>query len=87
MGRVLKPGGFAACELSNDPAPHRRGRVGRRARLAALLGRAPGGQDHAAWLGSYVDLDAVRAAAAEAGMSVEQTVGQSTEFCAVLLRR
>jgi SAM-dependent methyltransferase len=87
MGRVLRPGGFAAFELSNDPTPHRRGRVASRDRLAALLRRAPRGQRHQAWLGSYVDLDALRTAAAEAGMAVERTIGESTEFCAILLRR
>ena len=87
MGRVLRPGGFAAFELSNDPAPHRRGRVGKRARLAALLGRGPRGQDDAAWLGSSVDLTALRATATEAGLDVERIAGESTEFCAALLRR
>lgn len=87
MGRVLKPGGFAAFELSNDPEPHRRGRARGRDRLAARLGRAPTGQDHEAWLGSYVDLDALRTTAAEAGLTTERVAGESTEFCAVLLRR
>lgn len=87
MGRVLRPEGLAAFELSNDPEPHRRGRVARRDRLAALVRRAPRGHDHEAWLGSHVDLDAIRAAASDAGMVMERTVGESTEFCAVLLRR
>ena len=86
MGRVLRPGGLAAFELSNDPAPHRRGRVSRRDRIAGLLGRGPRGQDDQAWLGSYVDLAAIRAAAAEAGLEVERIAGEGTEFCAVLLR-
>ncbi len=87
MGRVLRPGGFAAFEFSNDPAPHRPGRVGVRARLAARLGRAPKGQDDEAWLGSYVELAALRAAAAQGDLEVTRVVGESTEFCAVLLRR
>ena len=87
MGRVLKPSGFAAFELSNDPAAHRRGRRGKRAWLAGAFGRAPRGQDHEAWLGSAVELDAIRSAAAEAGMAVERTAGEGTEFCGVLLRR
>jgi SAM-dependent methyltransferase len=87
MGRVLKSRGFAAFELSNDPRPHRGHRQGGRARLAALLHRAPRGQEHQAWLGSYVELDAIRSAASQAGMAVEQTVGEGTEFCGVLLRR
>lgn len=87
MGRVLKPGGFAAFELSNDPRPHRGHRQGPRARLAALLRQAPEEQDHDAWLGSHVELDPIRSAAAEAGMVVERTAGEGTEFCGVLLRR
>jgi SAM-dependent methyltransferase len=83
MGRVLKPGGFAAFELSNDPRPHRGSRKGW---LASLLRRAPRGQDHEAWLGSYVELDAINSAAAEAKMAVERTVGEGSEFCGVLLR-
>lgn len=87
MGRVLRPGGFAAFELSNDPEPHRGRRRAGPARLAALLRRAPSGQDHEAWLGSYVELDALRADAAAAGMTIERTAGEATEYCGVLLRR
>jgi SAM-dependent methyltransferase len=86
MGRVLKPGGFAAFELSNDPTAHRRAAVAKRGRLAALVGRAPRGQDHDAWLGTYVDLQAVREAASAAGMVVERIAGAGTEFCGILLR-
>jgi SAM-dependent methyltransferase len=87
MGRVLKAGGFAAFELSNDPESHRRGHAGARDRIAAFLKRAPRGQQHEAWLGSWVDLDSVRAVAAQTEMSLERTAGDGTEFCAVLLRR
>lgn len=87
MGRVLKPGGFAAFELSNDPTAHRSRRRGTRARLSALLHHAPQGQDHEAWLGSYVELDTVGAAATSVGMVMERAVGEGTEYCGVLLRR
>lgn len=87
MARVLKPGGFAAFELSNDPTPHTRGRVTWRGRLGALVGRAPKGGENENWLGSYVDLDALRSAAAAAGLTVDRIEGEGTEFCAVLLRR
>jgi SAM-dependent methyltransferase len=87
MGRVLKPGGFAAFELSNDPNPHRRTRSGPRDRLAALVGRRPRGGSHAAWLGSHVDLDELRTVAADSGLTVERIAGAGTEFCGVLLRR
>ena len=87
IGRVLRPGGFAAFEFSNDPARHHRHRVSARARVAARLGRRPRGEDHEAWLGSSVDLDAIRTVAAEIGVEIERIAGESTEFCAVLLRR
>lgn len=87
MGRVLKPGGFTAFELSNDPEPHRRGRVTLRGRMSAIVGRAPKGGENANWLGSYVDLDDVRSAAADGGLEVERIEGQATEYCAVLARR
>ena len=87
MGRVLRPGGFAAFELSNDPAPHRRRAPRPRARLAAALGRAPRAVTDRTWLGSSVDLDDLRRTARAAGLDVERVVGEGTEFCAVLLRR
>jgi SAM-dependent methyltransferase len=89
MGRVLRPGGWAAFQVSNDPRIHRRrtGREGLRIRLAALLGRGPRGQADPAWLGSAVDLEDVRRAAADGGMEVERTSGEGTQFCFVLARR
>jgi SAM-dependent methyltransferase len=87
MGRVLRPGGFAAFELSNDPEPHRRRRHGARLRLAAAVGRAPRAVKDRTWLGSSVDLGALRSVARESGLAVERIVGEGTEFCAVLLRR
>jgi methionine biosynthesis protein MetW len=87
MGRVLRPGGIAAFEFSNDPAPHRRRAAGARERLAAAAGRAPRGVTDDAWLGSYLDLGDLRRAAAGAGLDLERVSGEGTEFCAVLLRR
>lgn len=86
MGRVLRPGGWAAFQVSNDPSVHRPpGRV--RGLARALAGRGPRGQDHPAWLGSAVDLGALRAAAGEAGMDVERTAHEGTQYCVVLARR
>ena len=53
VGRVLRPGGWAALQVSDDPAIHR-ARPGLAPRVRALLGRAPRGQRHPAWLGSSV---------------------------------
>jgi SAM-dependent methyltransferase len=86
MGRVLRPGGWAAFQVSNDPSVHRApGRV--RALLGSLAGRGPRGQDHPAWVGSAVELEALRAAAADAGMDVERTAYEGTQYCVVLARK
>jgi SAM-dependent methyltransferase len=88
MGRVLRPGGFAAFELSNDRTWHqRRRRLPARDRLAAALGRAPRGVTDDAWIGSHVEIDDIRGVAAESGSTVERVAGEGTEFCAILLRR
>jgi SAM-dependent methyltransferase len=86
IGRVLRPGGWAAIHVSNDPSAHRR-RSGLRGRLRALTGRGPRGQDHPAWLGSAVQLTDAREAARRGGAEVEATVGEGTQFCALLIRR
>lgn len=89
MGRVLRPGGWAAFQVSNDASIHRplRGPARLRHRLLGLAGRAPRGQHDPAWLGSAVDLDELRATAGEAEMAVERVEGAGTQFCLVLLRR
>lgn len=87
MGRVLRPGGIAAFELSTDPSAHRRRSVSKRERLGGWLHRVPRGVDDDAWRGSHVELDQLSRVAAEAGMKVERVCGEGSEFCAVLLRR
>jgi len=85
MGRVLRPGGWAAFQVSNDPAVHRpRARAG--SGLRALLGRGPRGQSAPEWLGSAVDLDELRGAASDGGLAVEHIEGEGTQFCLVVLR-
>jgi SAM-dependent methyltransferase len=86
IGRVLKPGGWAGFQVSNDPGVHRR-RQPLAQRAASLLGRAPRGQGDPAWLGSAVELDALRAAAADGGMELERVLGEGTQYCLVLARR
>jgi SAM-dependent methyltransferase len=81
-GRVLKPGGWAAFQVSNDPAIHTAD-YPRPSLLRRLLGRAPQGTDDPAWRGSAVDLDAVRAAASDARMTVAATSGEGTQYCIV----
>jgi SAM-dependent methyltransferase len=82
MGRVLRPGGWAAFQISNDPGLHRAS-VGLRDRVKAAVGRAPKGQDDPEWLGSAVDLDDLTAAAMEGGLDVATVVGEGTQFCYV----
>jgi SAM-dependent methyltransferase len=85
IGRVLKPGGRAAFQLSNDPRAHRprRGARMQLRRLAARLGRAPRGQDDSAWRGSAVELQDLRAAATASGLTIERIVGEGTQFCLI----
>jgi SAM-dependent methyltransferase len=86
MGRVLRPGGIAVFQVSNDPAVHA-ARRSPRARLSARLRRGPRGQDHPDWRGSYVDLDALQGAARDGGMELEHVSGEGTQWCVVLARR
>jgi len=74
MGRVLRPGGWAAFQVSNDPAVHRRRLFARRSTR------------HAAWRGSAVDLAELRATAADAGLEVAHIAGEGTQFCLVRLQ-
>ncbi len=85
MGRVLRPGGWAAFQVSDDPAVHHPTRAPGRVRVA--LRQAPRGQRDPAWLGSAVDLQALRAAAADGGLEVERVLGAGTQFCLVRARR
>jgi SAM-dependent methyltransferase len=86
LGRVLRRGGWAALQVSNDPSIHRpRDRLPQRA--LALVGLGPRGQRHPAWLGSYVEISAIESAAAESGTVVERVWGAGTQYCLVLLRR
>lgn len=86
IGRVLKPGGGAAFQVSNDPAIHRF-RGGLRGRLAALLGRAPKGLHRPEWLGAQVDLEALRTAIEDAGLETVRIVGEGTQYCLILVTR
>jgi SAM-dependent methyltransferase len=89
MGRVLRPGGWAAFQVSNDHGLHRkrRGREGMRIFLRAVTRRGPSGQADPHWLGSAVDLDELSRAAADGGLEVARVSGAGTQFCFVLLER
>jgi SAM-dependent methyltransferase len=87
MGRVLRPGGWSAFQISNDPNVHRPRQQSLGARVKSALKRGPRGQSHPAWLGSAVDLGELERTANEAGMELENVDGAGTQFCLVLLRR
>lgn len=87
MGRVLKPGGWAAFQVSNDPGVHVPRRQGPRRRWASLRGRMPKGQADPAWLGSWIDIAELRETAGAAAMDLERVEGEGTQFCLVLARR
>ncbi len=86
MGRVLRPGGWAAFQLSTNPEIHRRNQS-RWDRLRALLGRAPRGQWNPAWFGSGVEVAALTATIEEAGMRLETLDSPGSQYCTVLAIR
>jgi SAM-dependent methyltransferase len=86
LGRVLRPGGWAALQVSDDPAIHRP-RPAPWSRLRALAGRAPRGQRHPAWLGSAVGLPQLARAGRESSLEIAHVWGEGEQYCQVLLRR
>ena len=82
MGRVLRPGGWCAFQVSNDPSVHKP-RAGSTSKVKALLGRAPKGQTHPAWLGTSVDPAELRATLAEVGLRPHTVLNEGTQFCLV----
>ncbi|MCW3041700.1 MAG: class SAM-dependent methyltransferase [Solirubrobacterales bacterium] len=86
IGRVLKPGGWAAIHVSGDPDIHTAD-YKMPSKLKQLVRRAPRGQDDPAWRGSAVSIPEVRAAAADGGCTLEHTHAEGTQFCLVRLRR
>jgi SAM-dependent methyltransferase len=83
MGRVLRPGGWAAFQLSNDPEVHQRPPIWKR-----LLRRQPRRPYRdAAWRGSAVDLGRLRQVAGDSGLEIERIQNEGTQFCNVLARR
>jgi SAM-dependent methyltransferase len=92
LGRVLKPGGWAAFGVSTDPRiheppPSERGGTSRRDLLRGLAGRKPRGQSAPEWLGAPVPLDALGAVATAAGLTLEKIEGAGTQFTLVRATR
>lgn len=92
LGRVLKPGAWAAFGLSTDPKVHQppppeeRG-TSRREMLRGLVGRQPRGTQAPEWLGSAVPLEALGAVATSAGLVLEDIDGSGTQFTLVRATR
>lgn len=88
IGRVLRPGAWAAFQVSDDPAVHSPPPTVRlRAVAAGLLGRAPRGWTRREWRGAAIDLGELRAVAEAAGLELERVEGAGTQYCVVLARR
>ena len=83
MGRVLRPGGWALFQVSTDPTVHRPPATSLKGRVKALLGR----RDNSAWWGSAVDLDDLRAAATQAGLSIETLLDAGSQYTTVFAKR
>lgn len=89
MGRVLRIGGWAAFQISNDPQLHRRPTGARRLRtqLRAFTGRGPRGQLEPSWLGCSITLEQLEQAALEGHLELERIENPGMQFCFVLARR
>jgi SAM-dependent methyltransferase len=81
MGRVLKPHGWAAFQVSTDPNVHQPRGIAERAKQA--LGKGPKGQADPAWLGTAVDPADLRATVLDSGLRVKQLLNEGTQFCLV----
>jgi SAM-dependent methyltransferase len=88
IGRVLRPGGWAALQVSNDPRVHERpsGWARLRELRRAVLRTGPRTQN-AAWRGSSVEIDELRRVASDSGLDLEQVQNPGSLFCLVLARR
>ena len=86
IGRVLRSGGWAAFQVSNDPSVHAQ-RPGLRERIIAVFRRSPRGLTHRNWVGSHVDLENLRAVAEEAGTRVAKVANEGTQYCVVRLEK
>lgn len=86
MGRVLRPGGWALFQVSTDPSVHQAPRPSLKRRVKRLLkGKNP--RAHKAWWGSAVDPAALRQAADDGGLDVEQIRDEGSQYTTVFARR
>lgn len=86
MARVLKPGGWAVFQASTNPAVHH-ARPGLSQRLRGAVGIGPRGQADPAWVGSSVEVEALRRVLEESGLDLETMLVPNTQFTTVRARR
>lgn len=85
IARVLRPGGWAAFQLSTMSEVWRPNIVDRvRLGLRAMVGRGPRGQSNPAWVGSSVPEPKLRHEAARAGLETKRLMYGGTLYSAVL---
>ena len=84
MGRVLRPGGWALFQVSNDPSIHQPPAAGLEDRVKRALGQAP--QQDREWWGSAVDPTALRTAATDGGLEVIKILDEGNQYTTVYLR-
>jgi ubiquinone/menaquinone biosynthesis C-methylase UbiE len=87
MGRVLRPGGWALFQVSTDPDVHRPPAPGLKDRVKRALGRESGPQASQEWWGSSVEPAALRDAATQGGLEIEQLLDEGNQYTTVFARR
>jgi SAM-dependent methyltransferase len=91
IGRVLRPGGWAVFQISDQASIHERSSYTRglqlRRRASRLLRRGPRGCLEPQWLGSAVPRADLMAALERGGLDLLGTVGDGTQFCLVHVSR
>jgi SAM-dependent methyltransferase len=89
MGRVLRPGGWALFQVSEDPSVHERGRWEREGGSSGRrrLRRRPRGCLAPEWLGSALTRQQLLEALARGGLVLDRSVGDGTQFCLVRAHR
>jgi SAM-dependent methyltransferase len=83
IGRVLRPGGWAAFQLSNDLQLHQRP-TGLRLLKHVVTNRT---YHHPAWFGSAVEIPRLKEVAAEGGLEIERVENEGSLYCMIRARR
>lgn len=91
IGRVLRPGGWTVFQVSEQPEIHRRESWAADdtlvKRVSRLRGHKPRGCLEPQWLGSALSREELLAALARAGLVLDATLGDGTQYCVVSAHR